>query len=73
MILNTSPTTTTSLAGIMKKLNEILGDKSIRASLKNVNDITDALKITVSKVNSVIDKINTGQGTLGALITDPLI
>jgi phospholipid/cholesterol/gamma-HCH transport system substrate-binding protein len=62
--------TTTSLAGVMKKLNDILGDENIKATLKNLSGATESLKTTVLKINSVIEKINTGEGTLGALITD---
>lgn len=67
------------LGNIISNLNASSGDfkKLSEKSLKLVSDLSDGksatqqLKTTMDKMNSILTKIDKGEGSLGALINDP--
>jgi len=73
--LNENQRLTHILSNTQEATHEIkLLSTEVRQLVKNIdNEERTELKETLSKLNSVADKLNQGQGTLGALINDPVI
>ncbi|MDB4907393.1 MAG: hypothetical protein JWO05_2177 [Gemmatimonadetes bacterium] len=47
--------------------------RNLRATSANFAQLTDSLKLASSKMNSLLSKLDSGQGTAGKLLTDTLL
>jgi ABC-type transporter Mla subunit MlaD len=64
--------TSSSIAGIVQKLNAFLSstNENVNLSFDNIKSVTQGLKGTVNSINLILGKITSGDGTLGMLISD---
>jgi phospholipid/cholesterol/gamma-HCH transport system substrate-binding protein len=70
MVMNDLTGISEQLKGAMTDVNKVTGDIQILIADVKEKGILDNVKGTLANVEGITQKINDGEGTLGALITD---
>ncbi len=75
--MNTGYEVVTQLNKTIAAIHAIVGDEETRAALKgtvtNSQEVTQELKTLLANTNTLIEKINHGEGTIGRLLTEDTI
>jgi phospholipid/cholesterol/gamma-HCH transport system substrate-binding protein len=61
-----------NLNTLSENLNEVVSEnrKDLRTSLRNLSEITRKLKVSSARLDNILAKIESGEGTIGKLVTD---
>jgi len=65
--------TVTNVRELTARLNDLVANlqPSMNSAMHNVDNMTAKLDNLIAKADEIVTKINTGQGTVGALVSDP--
>ena len=61
-----------NLNTLSENLNEVVKEnrRDIRITIRNLSEITEKLKISSKRLDNILSKIESGEGTIGKLVTD---
>lgn len=67
--------TMANLREITANMNDLIGDSQphLHRAMAKLDSITDKLDSLLAKTDSLVSKINTGEGAVGALVSDPKV
>ncbi len=66
------PALVENLNSLAENLNTVVSEnrEDLRATLRNLSEVTDRLKRSSRRLDSILSRIEKGEGTLGKLVTD---
>lgn len=75
--MNTGYEVVAQLNKTISSIQSIVGDEETRAALKgavtNSQEVTEELKTLLANTNTLVEKINRGEGTIGLLLTEDTV